>query len=266
MNKLTEKAFAPDRCFEYPMTSRHGLDYRILLAAPADEPPPDGYAVIYVLDGDALFQTLAETVKMQTRGPKGYDPIVVVGIGYPSREPFDLERRCRDFTMPVAAASLPERPDGRAWPAHGGADQFLDFLEQELMPAVARVWPIDPGRQAIAGHSLGGLLTLHALFARPRIFTHYAAGSPAVWWANHEVLKELDRFGQTWSGEREVRLLLTIGSDELDDMRAGAQAVAERLALLAGKGVRLDWVMFQDEEHVSVLPAMLGRLPRFVWS
>lgn len=63
-------------------TSQRQLEYRMMIASPKDEPPPNGYAVIYALDGDALFQTLAETVKLQTRKPKGFDPILVIGIGY----------------------------------------------------------------------------------------------------------------------------------------------------------------------------------------
>ena len=39
----------------------------MMIASPKDEPPPNGYAVIYALDGDALFLTLAETVKLAER-------------------------------------------------------------------------------------------------------------------------------------------------------------------------------------------------------
>ena len=266
MNKLNLSPYTPDRCYESRMTSAKELEYRILAAVPADEPPASGYGVIYALDGDAVFQTLAETVRMQTRKPKGYDPILVIGIAYPSREPFDMNRRCRDFTMAVEAASLPERPDGRSWPPHGGAAEFLDFLEQELMPAVSERWPIDASRQMLAGHSLGGLLTLHALFTRQHLFTHYAAGSPSTWWAENEVLRELDRFATDWQGGRPAHVLLTIGADELPDMLEGAEETARRLEPLTGAGLTLDWVAFDGEEHVSVLPCMLSRLPRFLWS
>ncbi|ELK42002.1 alpha/beta hydrolase [Brevibacillus agri] len=266
MNKMTERPHIAERCFEYEMTSSRQLDYRILIATPKDEPPQSGYAVVYALDGDALFQTLAEAVKLQTRKPKGFDPILVIGIGYPSREPFDMERRCRDFTMPASEGALPKRPDGSPWPPHGEADDFLDFLETELMPAIAKEWPIDPARQAIVGHSLGGLFTLHALFTRPHLFTHYAAGSPSVWWADNEVLKEMEQFKAGWQREEQRHLLLTIGADELEDMLEGAEEVARGLSPLKEQGLRLEWIKFAREDHVTVLPAMLSRLPRFLWS
>jgi len=264
---VREGSFAPDGCIERTVFSeRRQLEYRILIAAPKDKAPEEGYAVVYALDGDATFQTMAEAARLQTRKPKGYDPVLVVGIAYPSKEAFDLERRCRDFTMAVPKAALPPRPDGRAWPPNGEADLFLDFLEHELIPDIAREFPIDAGRRAIAGHSLGGLLALHALYARPGLFTHYAAGSPSVWWGENEVLKEQERFAAQWSGERELHLLLTIGANELEDMLEGANEIHRRMKSLSGRGVRTEYVRFDGEDHVSVLPASLGRIVKFVRS
>lgn len=266
MSGMISVPYKLERYFEYQITSQRQLEYRIMIASPKDEPPPNGYAVIYALDGDALFQTLAETVKLQTRKPKGFDPILVIGIGYPSREPFDMERRCRDFTMQINESVLPPRPDGSPWPPSGEADDFLDFIEQELMPAISKEFPINKNRQAIVGHSLGGLLTLHALFTRPHLFTHYVSGSPSIWWGNNEVLKEQKRFAETWQGEYRRNLLLTIGANELPDMLDGAEQMAERMQPLSEKSIQTESVKFAGEDHVSVLPAILSRIPRFLWS
>ncbi|GLC88906.1 alpha/beta hydrolase [Lysinibacillus piscis] len=266
MNTMTKIPYKQDHYFEYAMTSKQQLDYRILFASPVDEPPADGYAVIYALDGDALFSTLAEAVKLQTRKPKGFDPILVVGIGYPSKEPFDIERRCHDFTPPVSEQQLPSRPDGTPWPSNGHADDFLDFLEQELMPTVAKEWPINPAKQAIVGHSLGGLFTLYTLCTRPRLFSHIIAGSPSVWWGDNAILKKLDTFIETWQGEQPLHLLLTIGANELPDMLEGTDQVAEQIQQLLDKNLHTSYVKFSAEDHVSVLPCMLSRIPRFMQS
>lgn len=281
MNKLTKKPYCSERCYEYDMVSSRGLAYRIMIAEPADDPPSGGYGVIYTLDGDAVFQTLAETVRIQTRKPKGYHPTLVVAIGYPSREPFDLNRRCRDFTMPIEESALPVRPDGRTWPEHSGADEFLDFLEQELMPAITEEWSIDPMRQLIFGHSLGGLFTLHALSARPHLFSHYASGSPSVWWGENKVLKELEGLIDSFKGEQNdqlahagetelvkqpLQLLLAIGANELPDMLEGVELVVQLMSQASDDRIRTSRIRFADEEHVSVLPAAISRLPRFLWS
>jgi len=264
MKTMTKKPYVSKDYFEYMMTSQQQLDYRILIAPPTDEPPADGYAVVYVLDGDALFPTLAEAVKLQTRKPKGFDAILVIGIGYPSKEPFDMERRCLDFTLPVGEKNLPSRPDGTPWPPNGKANDFLDFIEHELMPKVAKEWPTNKGKQAIVGHSLGGLFTLYTLCARPYLFTHIVAGSPSVWWADNAVLKEMERFSEIWNGNHTINLLLTIGAKELPDMLEGAEQAAERMKPLSDKNIHTDFVKFDEEDHVSVLPCMLSRLPRFL--
>ncbi len=272
MSSWTSKPYCPERCYEVELTSSRGLAYRVMIAEPAGEPRDSGYAVIYALDGDAVFQTLAETVRLQTRKPKGHAPIIVVGIGYPSREPFDMERRCRDFTMPAPDGSLPARPDGRGWPPHGGADEFLDFLEDELMPAIAEQWPINRSRQLLFGHSLGGLFALHALSARPRLFSHYVAGSPSVWWGENAVLKELEALvnaanaGSAVPPAQPVQLLLAIGADELPDMLGGVDQAAALMSRATQAYVRTTQAVIHGEEHVSVLPAIIGRLPRFIWS
>lgn len=265
MNKRFCRAYMPDRCHELDLTSSEGLEYRILIAVPEGDPPVDGYAVAYALDGDATFQTLAETVKLQTRKPKGYDPILVVGIAYPSKEAFDLNRRCRDFTMMVDEARLPVRPDGRRWPPHGGAEAFLAFIQHELKPAVEAEWNVDEGRQLLVGHSLGGLFVLHALLNRPKLFSHYVAGSPSVWWGENEILRELETCKAKGGIDSDVRLLLTIGEDELPDMLEGADQVMLAMPSPGESGVSARRITFPDEDHVSVMAPMLGRIPRFLW-
>jgi predicted alpha/beta superfamily hydrolase len=265
MKNDTLTTYTVDGCFELVLYSApRNLAYRIMITEPKEAPPAQGYPVIYALDGDAVFNTLAEAARLQTRKPHGYDPVVVVGIGYPSREPFDMTRRCYDLTMPAEEENLPVRPDGRAWPEHGGADAFLDFIETILKPEIQQRYPIDPHRQTLFGHSLGGLFVLHALFSRPQTFNSYVAGSPSIWWNHHAVLREKPSFEDAVQrGEVEARLLITIGADELHDMVEGAKQLAESLLPLAAVGFHSELLKFPDEDHVSVLPAAISRVIRF---
>jgi predicted alpha/beta superfamily hydrolase len=249
-------------------SSHRELPYRIRIAVPQEPPPAQGYPVIYALDGDALFGTFAEAARLQTRKPHGYDPVVIVAIAYPSGEPFDMTRRCYDFTTPAQLSNLPVRPNGQEWPEHGGADRFLDFVEHELKPVLEREYHIDKGRQAIFGHSLGGLLVLHALFTRPQSFQRFGAGSPSIWWNKHAVLQEIEAFAD-WVGSAAAelpRLLLTIGAEELPDMVKDAEQLAERLQPLLAGGFRSAIAKFPEESHVSVLPAAISRVLRFALS
>jgi len=68
----------------WDMTSRFtGRTYRIYVAEPVWEeaPPPGGYPVIYLTDGDFNFHTAADAVMMQSIGREA-KPAYVVGIGY----------------------------------------------------------------------------------------------------------------------------------------------------------------------------------------
>ncbi len=242
------------------------LEYCIKIAVPQSPPPARGYPVIYALDGDAVFGTFAEAARLQTRKPHGHDPVIIVAIAYPSGEPFDMDRRCYDFTIPADPDKLPPRPNGQQWPEHGGADHFLDFVERELKPELEREYPIDKRRQTIFGHSLGGLLVVYAMLSRPQSFQRYAAGSPSVWWNGHAVLYGLHAF-QGWCDQLEEaelpRLLITIGAEELPDMVQDAERLAERLHPLQATGFQAELAKFDGESHVSVLPAAISRVLRF---
>ncbi len=185
-------ALAGTECMEV-CSSVSGREYRIMLAIPQTPPPAAGYPVIYLLDAEMCFGTAVEAVRWQTKPPKGHDPAVVVGIGYPSR--LDRVReRFLDYTTPADLGNLPVRGNGEPWPPLGGADAFLDFIEQELMPAVEARFPVDRSRQAFIGHSMGGFLVLHALFTRKPVFRTYVAGSPSIWWNGHALLEEESAF------------------------------------------------------------------------
>lgn len=162
-----------------------GHRYRIFVAEPASPPPPAGHPVIYVLDGNAAFPVAAFLARSAAgrREVTGQAPPLVVGIGYPGADDFDVAARRRDYTV---------GPDtGGAALSEGGAERFLEFIEQELKPLLAARYRLDPGRQALFGHSFGGLFVLHALFTRPASFSTFIASSPSIWWQDKRVLGEL---------------------------------------------------------------------------
>ena len=69
-----------------------------------------------------------------------------------------------DRTRDLTPTKIADRPGET-----GGADRFLDFFEKELIPAIESRYRTQKFR-VFAGHSLGGLFALHALFTRPELF------------------------------------------------------------------------------------------------
>src|SRR3546814_2755330 len=90
------------------------------------------------------------------------DDAVVVGIGYPEGVDAGAERMY-DMTPPGSG-------DSRIKPPTGGADALMDFIEHDLKPAVADAAQVDPGRQAIFGHSLGWHFVLYTMITRQSLF------------------------------------------------------------------------------------------------
>lgn len=271
------------------MRSRTGAEFRIFVAYPHAPPPASGYPVVYVLDANATFGTVTEAVRLQSARPEatGVTPAVVVGIGYPTDLPLDPVRRTFDYTPKVDPFALGSRPDGSDWPSTGGADAFLDFIEDELKPAVVGMTPIDLHRQALFGHSFGGLFTLYTLFRRPEAFQTFVAGSPSIWFGNGAILsaeKEFSSNLETVESSRSV--LIAVGGLEQtppsvrdgakqrefearaswivrNRMVDNAKEMAGRLESLSGRGLRVRYEEFPGENHVSVIPPLVSRALRF---
>ncbi|TDR87067.1 alpha/beta hydrolase [Enterovirga rhinocerotis] len=266
--------------FSLDVATRGGAAYRIFVWRPDAPAPPAGYPVTYLLDGNAVFGTAVDIARLQQMGfgPKPNPPGAIVAIGYPGDDPISPERRTLDLTPAAPAKPLPPRPDGRPQPPSGGADSFLDIIESEIKPAVARHLPLDPARTTLFGHSFGGLFTLHCLFTRPHAFAAYVAASPSIWWNPAAILGSERTFAARPAADRARRLLITVGDGEQPPADAASdEAFARRLAearmvdhardmaarLAAMPGLTSRFHLFAGESHGSVIPAALSLGLRF---
>lgn len=181
--------------------------YRVYIARPKRQPPPNGYPVIYLLDGNAALMALSEA-QLETLDAGGVPP-VIVAIGYEISSRLDITARTYDYTPPLSATE-PTLDDSGGGRRAGGADVFLDFLEERIKPAVETRAPIDRQQQTLWGHSYGGLFVLHALFLRPGTFQRYAAGDPSLWWHDGFIVKQEEKLPFALPNDG-LRLLLMVG-------------------------------------------------------
>lgn len=244
--------------------SREGHTYRIMLWKPQGEAPPNGFPIYYILDANAVFGTITETIRLQANGPRKQEAAVIVGIGYDSDLPLVTARRFYDYTIEARKEELPERKDGTDWPKTGGIEAFLAFIEEELKPFVEQEIHIDQERQALFGHSLGGLFVLYTLFTRPNSFHYYAAGSPSVWWKNEVIYQFVEPFIMNHQLDQigEKKLFIGVGSEERQDMVEGAEAIYNRLKAANITGLDVQHECFQNENHISVLLPFISRVVR----
>lgn len=261
-----------------------GAPWRIFLYRPPGQPPAQGWPVLYYTDANAVAGTTADIMRVQAAWPlgTGLDWGVMVGIGYPIDGAYDSVRRSFDLSPPPGQTYPPFTPDGPDVRT-GGADTFLTFIEDVLKPEIARRVAVDPARQALFGHSFGGLFVLHTLFQRPEAFSCWISASPAIWWEGAGIVDAAQAFVADPT-RRQGRVLLLVGEYEqkLADFQIGAPDADQRLAsfedsrivdntrlmherLRQKPGLVSDYVLLPGETHMSVLPASLNLALRFAF-
>jgi predicted alpha/beta superfamily hydrolase len=280
------------RQFDFKSTI-NGRMYRVQVATPFVPPPEKGYAALYVLDGDGYFGTYSFAARMRALYGE-LQPAVVVGIGYPEAEEnikAALERRQYDFTPTRADQEEAKKAGLSAAPsAFGGADAFLQVIEREVKPRVTALLPVDPSREILFGHSLGGLFVLHTLFTHPESFKTYLALSPSIWFNRRTVLGGEAKFAAAVkAGRISPRVLIAVGGEEqspptgplppgmtreqvetslaMAAMVSNAMDLGARLkALPAAAGYEAHTRVFAGETHISVGWAAVGPLLEFALS
>jgi predicted alpha/beta superfamily hydrolase len=144
-------------------------------------------------------------------------------------------------------------------------------------------------REALFGHSYGGLFALHALFTRPSSFDTFIAASPSIWWNNQFILEEEARFRgtplATGSGPCPA-LRLSFGSLEQFPLRRRRQSQEEYEQTVHGAAGRrmadnckemyerlmrscklraVEIRRYEDEDHGSVVsPTLAGGILWFL--
>ncbi|KAL2796164.1 Alpha/Beta hydrolase protein [Aspergillus keveii] len=181
--------------------------------------------IIYIVDGNAFFLTATEAAWRRSAEAHYAGGGIVVAIGYPlagTGKVYHRVRRNLDLTI--------QNPDPAGKPVgegYGGADVLLDFIDETVRPAVKARFPnLTVSREALYGHSYGGLLALHALFTRPGMFDAYIASSPSIWWAERCILHEARTFIEKIKemqneGEKLPTLMMYLGGLEQDPPQWG---------------------------------------------
>jgi predicted alpha/beta superfamily hydrolase len=238
-------------------------DVNVLLPAGYDQDRSRRYPVVYMHDGQNLFDSsrssgaewrVDETMLSLIRA-RVVEPIIVVGINSLA------ESRIDDYT-PVRGAFGPE---ANRTEAGGNADKYGRFLVEELKPFIDvsyRTRP-DVANTGLGGSSLGGLVTMYLGLRYPRTFGKLMVVSPSVWWADEFIVKEVGRR----DAKPDLRIWLDIGSDEGDEATTGARHLRDALV---AKG----WALGRDLRYVeapharhdeSAWAARFGAMVRFLF-
>lgn len=192
-------------------------DYDLYINLPGNFDASKTYPVIYLLDAQWDF-TLVQAIYGQEYYDGFIPAAIVVGITWGGVNPNPDTLRRRDFTPTI------EEPN----PVGGGAEKFLSFIKNELIPIIDSKFKTKPDERTLMGSSLGGLFTLYTMFNETRLFNNYVLTSPAITWDNGIINSYEKKYSEEGS-EIPVRLSMAIGGyEDVDAFRKFADNLEEK--------------------------------------
>ena len=232
-----------------------GTDYRIYVDAPDRAREPGPWPAFHLMDGDFFFDAAVEASRDLRKSGK-IPPAVMVGVGYGAGFGEAGNHRGRDYT-PTASADEP---------SSGGAGRFLAYLKGSLWPELARRYTLRESGRGIAGHSVGSLLVLYALFQGRPFFNLALASAPSIWWDDRSILR-VAAVLRARKASLTGHLYLGAGKDDTPSMIGDVALLDKQLKKRPFKGLRVDSELFASHDHYDVLPhtlraglaALLGR-------
>jgi predicted alpha/beta superfamily hydrolase len=196
----------------------------------------DAYPVLVLQDAENNFAYTSAAVHLLSANGR-IPAMIVVGINNTDRS--------RDMT-PKPSTGF----DGTPWTGSaGGADKFLSFIADELLPTIDRNYRTRPYRVLI-GHSLGGLFAVYALMNRPEVFKGYLISSPSLWWDDQALVKAAQSFFAAHTNLR-ADLYMTM-ANEGDTMLGGAWKLSAALEESKLADVRWQFKRSPEEEHGTI--------------
>ena len=211
---------------------------------------PRRYPVLYLLDGDGHFQSATGVVQFMSSGINGnvqIPELIVVAI--------PNTNRIRDLTPSHTTMGF-DGEETDFLQESGGGDAFLKFVRTELFPKIDSDYRTAPHR-TLVGHSLGGLLALHALLDAPDMFQSYIAIDPSLWWDDKLLVRQAEKIGAD-NHERRSSVYISLANNS--DIETGEPGLMEEAGrefgrTLAGaeySGIRSTLQYFEAEDHGSV--------------
>jgi predicted alpha/beta superfamily hydrolase len=223
--------------------------------------PEQRYPVMYMHDGQNLMNPedafggvaweVDETAQALILSGQ-IEPLIIVGIHNAG------EKRIDEYT-PVKSTG------GRMKNRGGQADKYGRMIIEELKPFIDKEYLTKPEREytGIGGSSLGGLVSFHLGLKRPDVFSRLAVISPAVWWANNQIIREAALIGERLP----LRIWLDIGKKEGSRIKHQVRALKEIL-LANGWKNNEDLAYFEIPEarhDESAWAARFGEVLKFLY-
>lgn len=171
--------------------------YPIFVKYPVNYDPLRAYPVIYMTDGGYLFPTLAGALGIPMLAGK-INNSFLVAVSW-QNDLSTRESRILDYTHSVDETWRPQT---------GGAQDYLSFLQNSVIPTIEKKYRIDVTSKTYVGNSLGGLFGGYVLMEAPDTFNNYVLSSPSFWFKKDSLLKRANKFD---SKKAEANVYISVG-------------------------------------------------------
>ena len=247
--------------FTHRVQSAHvdGMEYLINVHLPLTYGMnQDSYPVIYYTDAFFATEIVTGTKKILEVSGKIANTILV-GISHEGDFMEFVSNRSRDLTpthVPQDKVSVyPE-----ATPASGGADKFLAFIENELIPLVEKEYRVDASDRGLIGSSYGGLFAAWTMINRPELFQRYIFASPALYWDDNLFFRQEEELWQK-TQTLNAKVYISAGEKELEPFLQSVMRFRERLIEHDYKGFEFTYHILRERDHADqYMEALLNGL------
>jgi predicted alpha/beta superfamily hydrolase len=215
--------------------------FRVFVSIPDDYYSSEKkYPVLYVLDGDVAFG-MASSIARYLQIGDNIPELIIVGIGYGGLDKAAGEKRRRDY---------------RPTPT-GGAENFLNFLNEQLIPYIDSKYRTIPDDRIVNGYSIGGLFAFYTLFTKPETFNRYIIGSPSLTWDNYSIYN-YEENSPDKIGEIKLSVFISVGSEESDEKYFNPiDKMVTQIQERNYPGVKLEAKVFDGSTHLMGPPESL---------
>lgn len=253
----------------YIHSAINGKTYQLFVSLPDKYSPKDTthYPVFYFLDGYYSFPLIYSTKLALGLGGQIENVIIVSIADSILNTPTWFASRWSDYTPSHSAvddsstAAEMRLPQGSL--KSGGASAFLNTLRNQIIPYIDNQYKTTNDR-GIAGHSIGGLFSAYCLMTAPDLFRRYGINSPSLWWDNRKLFDMEKSFSEK-NMILDAQVFMSVGSQENKMMLSSMTGFADSLKKHNYKGLTLSSSIFDNENHLSVIPAMISRTLRVLY-
>ncbi len=196
--------------------------------------PEASYPVIYLIDGDYNFTSVAGMLDSLANKGQLIPDVILVGVADKGTKTYHKYTTPDGFGSPSDANTT------------GQANKFLTFLIDEVKPYIEKNYRVAK-HSTLVGQSMGGLFVLNSLVEAPNSFTNYVAISPSVWLADNGIVKKAKEQLKI-SETNPISLFLSLA----DETHMGVYDFMNLLDFTQPENLTWSFKHYSDENHNSI--------------